>query len=361
MNVSSSILRDALGGLRPAAPVSGGRLTVLPFTSTHEGRTRYVLLAKALERGRLRITEVGPAGHVPHLLAVNKGPWPVLIFDGEELVGAKQNRIANATILVGVGESILPVSCVEQGRWSRRSQAFASGRWASHPRLRKEKEAQVRSFLAESKRRSQRLGTDETLLSQPERAERYRSDQGAVWREVARGSGVLGVNSETHAMADAYELRLRDLESIEMSLAPETEGGGQADAAAVGMSDQVPVQGMVGAAVFVDGTFLCFDALWPAERFSQLYPKLLRGYSLEALFASEEPSRRRPADRRGDTRKAGDPEAVMLRLFAELAGAPLDESPGVDLGADLRAETPAVLASGLRWERELVQLSVFAR
>jgi hypothetical protein len=37
---------------------------------------------------------------VPKLQAVNKGPWPVFIFDGEELVCAKQNRIASATILV---------------------------------------------------------------------------------------------------------------------------------------------------------------------------------------------------------------------------------------------------------------------
>ena len=50
------------------------------------------------------------AGSVPYLQAVNKGPWPVLIFDGEELVGAKQNRITNATILVGVGKTVLPVS-----------------------------------------------------------------------------------------------------------------------------------------------------------------------------------------------------------------------------------------------------------
>ncbi len=65
------------------------------------------------------MTEVSDAGSVPYLQAVNMGPWPVLIFDGEELVGAKQNRIVNTTILVGVGKAVLPVSC-ENGRWSRR-------------------------------------------------------------------------------------------------------------------------------------------------------------------------------------------------------------------------------------------------
>ena len=78
-------------------------------------KARYVLLEQAITRGTLTITEVSEAGSVPYLQAVNKGPWPVLIFDGEELVGAKQNRIANATILVGVGKTVLPVSCVEAG------------------------------------------------------------------------------------------------------------------------------------------------------------------------------------------------------------------------------------------------------
>ena len=43
----------------------------------------------------------------------------VLLYDGEELVGAKQNRILNVTVLVGAGAKLpIPVSCVEQGRWA---------------------------------------------------------------------------------------------------------------------------------------------------------------------------------------------------------------------------------------------------
>ena len=71
----------------------------------------------------------------------------MLIFDGEELIGAKQNRIVNTTLLIGVGESVLPVSCVEHGRWSHRAGAFSSGDWASHPELRKQKQVHVRESL----------------------------------------------------------------------------------------------------------------------------------------------------------------------------------------------------------------------
>ncbi len=41
---------------------------------------------------------------------------------------------------------------------------------------------------------------------------RYRSNQGDIWEEVARGSEQLGVHSDTSAMADAYVARSSDLD-----------------------------------------------------------------------------------------------------------------------------------------------------
>ena len=42
----------------------------------------------------------------------------VLFLEGEELVGAKQNRILNTSVLIAAHtKSKIPVSCVEAGRW----------------------------------------------------------------------------------------------------------------------------------------------------------------------------------------------------------------------------------------------------
>lgn len=43
-------------------------------------------------------------------------PLPtVLILDGEEILGAKQNRMVNATILIAAHTKVkVPVSCVER-------------------------------------------------------------------------------------------------------------------------------------------------------------------------------------------------------------------------------------------------------
>jgi len=362
-------VREAVGGLRPGAPLTEGPLCILPLHGTTKVKARYVLLEQAIERGTLTITEVSEGGSVPFLHAVNKGPWPVLIFDGEELIGAKQNRIANATILVGVGKTVLPVSCVEQGRWSQRSRAFSSGTYASHPKLRSEKERQVREhLLAEARRREAGATADvreraaEALAGQPDdrdagtihpapdlepqsvRAQRFRSDQGAVWNEVERMNYSLGVHSPTSAMADAYQAGKDDLDKTLRKLALAGEGGAAAGGAAGLGADTA-----VGVVVFVGGRFVCLDMLRPAKRFGRLYQKLLRGYALEAQL------------HRAPAAKDFDPEAATLRLLAELLEAGVDDQPGADLGFDLRLETKQVSGAGLLWDDELIQLSVFPK
>src|SRR5205085_8331857 len=101
--------------------------------------TDYVTLEDALPLG-FRVTEVDASGAVPELAVQNPLDKDVLLFDGEELIGAKQNRILNVTVLVAArSETRIPVSCVEQGRWSARSAAFAAARHASYPELRRRK------------------------------------------------------------------------------------------------------------------------------------------------------------------------------------------------------------------------------
>ena len=76
MQPTTHDVRRSLSALRPGSSISAGHLTILPFTSTVEVQARYVLLAKAIERGRLTVTEVSEAGAVPFLRAVNQGPDP---------------------------------------------------------------------------------------------------------------------------------------------------------------------------------------------------------------------------------------------------------------------------------------------
>jgi hypothetical protein len=85
----------------------------------------YITLDEALPRG-LCVAETSEAGSVPELVVENPLTERVLLYDGEELVGAKQNRILNVSVLVEAMSGLtIPVSCVEQGRWRRQSVHFA--------------------------------------------------------------------------------------------------------------------------------------------------------------------------------------------------------------------------------------------
>jgi hypothetical protein len=65
------------------------------------------------------IEEVSSSGSVPMLRATNKGDTDLLLLAGQIVRGGKQNRGINADILILAGKSAaIPVTCVEQGRWS---------------------------------------------------------------------------------------------------------------------------------------------------------------------------------------------------------------------------------------------------
>jgi len=119
----------------------------------------YVTLDEALAGG-LRVREVDESGSVPELVVENPLDSRVLLYDGEELVGAKQNRILNVSVLVEAKTTLrIPVSCVEQGRWSRRSAFFSAGGHVAHVELRRRKaEAQAAQPLARGIHRA-RSGT----------------------------------------------------------------------------------------------------------------------------------------------------------------------------------------------------------
>src|SRR5688572_21752252 len=109
-------ISKTLGNILTGAPVTHGALTVIPLLGPLLSEPEWLTLGEAT--GQVRITEVNEAGSVPTLTVENLGERPILLLDGEELLGAKQNRILNTTVLVAAHATVeIPVSCVEQGRW----------------------------------------------------------------------------------------------------------------------------------------------------------------------------------------------------------------------------------------------------
>ena len=78
-------------------------MAMFPLLSDYSLSSDYILLDEALGSGVIEVTEVNEHGAVPNLKVHNKSPKMVLILDGEELVGAKQNRIVNTGLTPRAG------------------------------------------------------------------------------------------------------------------------------------------------------------------------------------------------------------------------------------------------------------------
>src|SRR5260370_31087384 len=115
-------------GIRVGDPTRHESLTVFPLFAEPNGQVEYLLSDEAMHAGSVTVQEVSEGGSVPDLLVENSGDIRVLFLEGEELVGAKQNRILNTSVLFPAKSKIkIPVSCVGQGRWAYTSRRFGSG------------------------------------------------------------------------------------------------------------------------------------------------------------------------------------------------------------------------------------------
>ena len=134
--------------IKVGEPNHFGGLTIYPLfrNGSPPAQPDYMLLEEAVVRGVARVTELGQGGSVPELRFENLGERPVLLLDGEELVGAKQNRVLNLTILAPAKQAVvIPVSCVEAGRWHAESDSFQPAEHIMYSRARAAKAAHVSS------------------------------------------------------------------------------------------------------------------------------------------------------------------------------------------------------------------------
>jgi hypothetical protein len=64
--------------------------------------------------------EVTEKGDRAQMAVVNEAKLPLFLPDGTTLIGCKQNRVVNISMLLAPRKvTMIPVSCVERGRWQR--------------------------------------------------------------------------------------------------------------------------------------------------------------------------------------------------------------------------------------------------
>jgi hypothetical protein len=297
-------MRKLLAETRWGTPITYEGLTVVPLLDGAGLAPDWRLLDEASTEGSFAVTEASEAGVVSRLRVVNGGSVSLLLLDGEELVGAKQNRILNTTVLIAAGRTAdIPVSCVEQGRWSCRGGRFAPSGRSVYASVRRSKSVQVHAAL---------------------RAEgRHVSDQGRIWNDLADMAVAFRVSSPTGAMYDAYESRAETLAAYRRQLGP--------------------VDGQVGAVVYGASGWLGVDLLPSPALFDRAWARLLSGYSMEALRLE------------GPARVLPEPETLLARL----KGARTASFSAVAEGEDWRFRAQGMIGAALVVDGILAHLMAF--
>ena len=302
-------IKTALDQIILADPTTYRGLSVYPLLAVPPGSKSYLTLDEAQAKEGLTISEVSESGSVPELLLENRLERPVLLLDGEELVGAKQNRVLNLTVLAPAKSTIkIPVSCVERGRWSYRSSNFKSANRAQYAAGRARKMASVNDRL--------------------DSVGEARSDQGEVWADLAKKSARMSVQSNTGAMSDIFENHQEVVDGYVAKFSP------------------LPNQS--GALFAVDGKIAGFDLFDNSQTLAALFPKLVRSYALDAI----EQTRTQDAF----------PEVLAAEgLIRAVSQAKAEIFKACGEGEDVRFTSENIVAGALVVDDSVIHLAAFAR
>lgn len=315
-------LQEFANGLSFGEEVRFENLTMVPvLTGAAPAEPGYLLLSEAVEAKLARVTELG-GGVVPELLFENLADCPVLILGGEELAGAKQNRMVNLTILAAPRSKIvIPVSCVEAGRWHTVTREFSPSPFMAFSTMR------GRSVLR--------------VTASMRMAQCRRADQGEVWSAIAERSEELGARSSTGAMRAIFEQRLSDIEEFVRAMAWQ--------------------EGQIGAAFLIDGAPAGLDVFDHPRTMEKWMAKLVRGYAVDALAQQRSRRAREAAGEPAQTTPENGISAKdKLRRWLETAGTgEMLVEPAVGMGQDVRLENEKLTAAALWAEERFVHFCAF--
>ena len=291
-------------------PQISGPLAVYPIFGPHP-RLRYRSLAHAVERGAY-ITELDGRASVNDVLITNASGQGVLLYEGELIAGARQNRTIDQPVLIPAGAQIkIPVSCVEHGRWDdeRHAEPFSVAPHAADPGLRRTKRA--------------------TANRRSSAGDEPRPEQHEVWHEVEQRLECHGVTSASAAFTDLFDAKRASLDELKWPIHA--------------------VDGQLGAVVEIAGEPVALDLVSRPEAFADLLPRLLDGYALQArdTLNAALPPRMTPSDE------------AALDFFELVLTSRRRWIPTPGMGDAFTPTRRRLNGCGLRADRELIALSAF--
>jgi len=275
--------------IKTGKPVFLRNLLLFPLTNGNDQIENVTGIDDLLGRRLCQILELDPPV-IDRVNVNNTSDQRLLVIDGEEILGAMQNRIAASSCFIETKSRLqVPTICVEQGRWEadRPDSSFFSGHSVSYPFLRA---ALARSSVKPAGPGARRGPEDR---------------QDVVWDEIERKLSTTKVSSFTSSMHDIYEKLNDDISRYLHDCVS-------------GREDARSIDEACGLVACASTHCLALDLFGSVTLFKMFKEKLLRSYALDAIEYRNEPT---PI-----------PRQLPGRIFADLNRAEKKKSKPEGLG-----------------------------
>lgn len=304
----NKILNEVMDNIQTFNPQSYENMTVIGLNIPENKKVDLMSLEIGLNLGLVEISEIDEGGTVGKVKVINNAVTPLLILDGEEIIGSKQNRVVNATIIIDAkSEKIIPVSCTEAGRWKYNTDKFQYSQHMAASRVRRNKLGSVSKSL-------RNIGS-------------IKSNQSRVWADIADIEDDLHIESKTSALNDSYRQRELDIEEYKNAFSLQ--------------------ENQNGLLVYINGQVVGLEMVYNTSRYKEYHDKLVESYIIDAISKSDEKydqSKESEADFLDDIRKAS-----------------CESFDSVGLGVDYRIENEDITGSAMVFEDTVINASIFKK
>lgn len=286
-------------------PVFIKNLLLYPLHSDGNGIKAFSL-EEAIREGKARIEEKD-GGKIDEVIFKNLSEEKIFALDGEEIIGALQNRVTNTAFFAEEKSTFsLPVTCVEERRWKGKEKIFSPGEISF---------ATLRAVLCKT--------TTQSLYKKKS----FSSDQSLIWETVKKTLNTFRIKSSTLSMHDTYTSLKSEIEKY---------------------IESINFDNANGFVAFAGKKFLCMDYFISKELFRKYKIKLLKGYAVDALM------------RKNESTEIREKEEIK-EFILKLSKGKMNRFPSLSLGEEIRIETDKFIGRGLEYENKLIHVCFFEK
>ncbi|MEE2954244.1 MAG: DUF6569 family protein [Bacteroidota bacterium] len=300
--------------LQHQGAISIAQLKHVPINSLE-----FISVHRAFNHNNIKVEEVSESGNVNELLVTNLSNEHIFIMDGDILRGAKQNRVSNTSIYIAPKKKFfIPVSCVEQGRWSYDSESFSPSDELVNRKIRAEKSRDI------YENRNRKYSRD-----------KHQASQSKVWDNVMSCMMETDTSSRTQSYSDINRIKKRDYSNMIGKLQINNEAN--------------------GLAYFIEGKIKGVEIFNRTDVYQDYFQKILMAVAMDAEIKLKKQFMREPFDL--EIKSAETQISETISGFNNHQGL-VDICNGVCLGKEHRLQTEKNMYYDLSYNEQTIHQSI---